>query len=81
VALLAIATGKQDPGGRLILASKFFTAGTVFFSGSLYGLAMGGPRLLGPVTPIGGWLFIMGWLCVASAKLEENDADKLEDEI
>jgi len=34
----------------------------VIFSGSLYGLALGGPRWLGPVTPIGGLAFMAGWL-------------------
>lgn len=36
--------------------------GTVLFSGSLYFLALGGPRLLGPVTPIGGLLLLAGWI-------------------
>ena len=39
--------------------------GVVLFSGSLYGLALGGPKLLGPVTPLGGLLFLAGWLLVA----------------
>lgn len=38
--------------------------GVVLFSGSLYGLALGGPKLLGPVTPLGGLLFLAGWLLV-----------------
>jgi uncharacterized membrane protein YgdD (TMEM256/DUF423 family) len=40
-------------------------AGVVLFSGSLYFLALGGPRWLGPVTPIGGVLLIAGWLWLA----------------
>lgn len=47
--------------------AAFWVAGVVCFSGSLYGLALGGPRLLGPITPIGGILFILGWLCVMMA--------------
>jgi len=35
--------------------------GIVFFSGSLYWLALGGPRWLGPVTPVGGVAFIFAW--------------------
>ena len=31
-----------------------WAVGTVLFSGSLYLLAVGGPRWLGPVTPLGG---------------------------
>ncbi|WOO41897.1 DUF423 domain-containing protein [Rubellicoccus peritrichatus] len=36
--------------------------GILFFSGSLYWLALGGPKWLGPITPIGGLLLILGWL-------------------
>ena len=36
-------------------------AGIVLFSGSLYALALGGPKWLGPVTPIGGLALIAGW--------------------
>jgi uncharacterized membrane protein YgdD (TMEM256/DUF423 family) len=42
-----------------------FTAGIVLFSGSLYLLATAGWRWLGPVTPLGGLSFILGWLCLA----------------
>ena len=38
-----------------------FTAGILLFSGSLYALALGGPRWLGPVTPLGGLALILGW--------------------
>jgi len=48
------------------LKTKFsaicFTAGIVLFSGSLYGLALGGPKWLGPVTPLGGLCLIAGWI-------------------
>ncbi len=43
----------------------FFTAGIVLFSGSLYSLALGGPKWLGPVTPLGGLCFITGWFLLA----------------
>ncbi|PYE05225.1 uncharacterized membrane protein YgdD (TMEM256/DUF423 family) [Staphylococcus sp. AtHG25] len=36
--------------------------GVVFFSGSLYILALTQIRILGAITPIGGLLFIAGWL-------------------
>lgn len=44
-----------------------FLAGTLLFSGSLYALALGGPKLLGPVTPLGGATLIAGWLALAWA--------------
>lgn len=42
-----------------------FLAGILFFCGSLIGLALGGPRWLGAVAPIGGTAFILGWLVLA----------------
>ena len=39
-------------------------AGTLLFSGSLYWLALGGPRILGPITPLGGVALMAGWLLV-----------------
>jgi uncharacterized membrane protein YgdD (TMEM256/DUF423 family) len=39
-----------------------WTGGVVFFSGSIYVLSTGGPRFLGPVTPLGGLLLLIGWL-------------------
>ncbi len=42
--------------GRLLIV------GTVFFSGSLYLLATTGIKVFGPITPIGGLCFIVGWL-------------------
>ena len=42
-------------------AGWLFAAGTVLFSGSLYGVSLLGIRWLGAVTPIGGLLFIVGW--------------------
>lgn len=51
------------------LAARFapplFLGGVVLFSGSLFAMALGAPRVLGAVTPIGGLLFIAGWLAVA----------------
>jgi uncharacterized membrane protein YgdD (TMEM256/DUF423 family) len=40
-------------------------AGILFFSGSLYALALSGVRMLGAVTPIGGVCFIVGWSMLA----------------
>jgi len=43
----------------------FFLAGIILFSGSLYSLALGGLRWLGPVTPLGGLCFMIGWVLLA----------------
>ncbi|HEX4807562.1 MAG TPA: DUF423 domain-containing protein [Bryobacteraceae bacterium] len=39
--------------------------GILFFSGSLYALAISGVRMLGAITPIGGLAFIAGWIILA----------------
>jgi uncharacterized membrane protein YgdD (TMEM256/DUF423 family) len=50
-------------------AGALLVAGVVLFSGSLYLLAMGAPKLLGAVTPFGGLALIVGWLALAAAVL------------
>lgn len=44
-----------------------FILGSLLFSGSLYALALGAPRWLGPVTPLGGLFFMAGWACLLVA--------------
>lgn len=44
--------------------------GIVFFSGSLYALAMTRLSLLGMITPIGGTAFVAGWLILAYAIMQ-----------
>lgn len=40
-------------------------AGAAVFALSLYALALGAPRWLGAVTPVGGVMMIAGWLWLA----------------
>ena len=61
VALLALANW-PNPAARKI--GWCWIAGVLLFSGSLYGLALGGPKILGPVTPSGGLAFLAGWVWV-----------------
>jgi uncharacterized membrane protein YgdD (TMEM256/DUF423 family) len=44
--------------------SLFFFIGILFFSGSLYLLSMQiiSAKIIGPITPLGGLFFIIGWL-------------------
>ena len=49
---------------------RFFLFGILFFSGSIYVLALKdvllySVKFLGPITPFGGLLFILGWLRLA----------------
>lgn len=65
LALVAVAYAAGRWGGALTTAAGWlFVAGVVLFSGSLYLLALSGPRLLGAVAPIGGLCFILGWACL-----------------
>ncbi len=50
---------------RARLAPPVFFAGMILFCGSLYALAAGAPRWAGAITPVGGLLFIAGWLTLA----------------
>ncbi|MFK7997250.1 MAG: DUF423 domain-containing protein [Granulosicoccus sp.] len=57
-----------DPGNasRWLNASAIcFILGVVVFSGSLYTMAFTGITRLGMITPIGGLLLIIAWLCLA----------------
>jgi uncharacterized membrane protein YgdD (TMEM256/DUF423 family) len=42
-----------------------FVLGTLLFAGSLYAMALGGPRWLGAVTPLGGLGLLTGWAILA----------------
>lgn len=66
IALLGVAWAcNRWPGSLTTAAGWLFVAGTVFFSGSLYALALTDIRSLGAITPIGGVCFIAGWICLA----------------
>ncbi|MFO8140713.1 MAG: DUF423 domain-containing protein [Marinobacter sp.] len=55
----------------LALACGFWLAGLLLFSGSLYLLVLSDAHWLGPVTPIGGVCFIIGWGLLAAAALKK----------
>lgn len=61
---------QRYPGGLGVAAAWCFLGGILLFSGSLYTLAFTGIRALGAITPIGGVLFIVGWLLLAAAALK-----------
>jgi uncharacterized membrane protein YgdD (TMEM256/DUF423 family) len=67
LAVLACAglAGAGMPRARL--APAWFLAGSLLFSGSLYALALGAPRIVGAITPFGGLAFLIGWAVVAWA--------------
>ena len=59
---------KLFPETALLRTSGWcLTGGIVLFSGSLYLMVLSGLRPLGMITPIGGVLFLLGWLLLAVA--------------
>ena len=65
MATFACATFMNIGAMRARFAPAFFLSGAVIFSGSLYAMALGAPRILGAVTPVGGLLFLIGWVVLA----------------
>lgn len=57
-ALVAVQMGVRGAGW-------LFVGGALVFSGTLYLMALGLPKWLGAVTPIGGLMLIAGWLWLA----------------
>ena len=59
-------------------SGTLFIWGIILFSGSLYAItafkAMGSevPKFIGPVTPLGGLLFIAGWICLLIAVIKRK---------
>jgi uncharacterized membrane protein YgdD (TMEM256/DUF423 family) len=77
-ALLFLSTFSRFKSKLIVSAYYMFTIGIIFFSGSLYLLScrdllgMPGLTVLGPVTPIGGLLFIIGWVMLALAAIRNK---------
>lgn len=78
-ALLGLATFIKDKNKAAHWAYILFTLGIVLFSGSLYILALkdvmntGLAGVVGPITPIGGLCFILGWCMLLWATLKDNE--------
>lgn len=54
----------------LTIAGYSWALGIVLFSGSLYLLAITGIKWFGPITPLGGVLFILGWVSLLMAAVK-----------
>ena len=50
---------------KLQRSARWISSGILLFSGSLYMLTFDGPRFFGPVTPLGGLCFMIGWFPLA----------------
>lgn len=69
IALLALASLRMKISGSLRVAFSLVLLGVILFSGSIYGLTFqpnpsGITKVLGPITPLGGLLMIIGWIVV-----------------
>jgi uncharacterized membrane protein YgdD (TMEM256/DUF423 family) len=67
LATYACAAAMQAGAARARFAPAFFLAGVLLFSGSLYAMALGAPRIVGVVTPFGGLSFLIAWAVLAWA--------------
>ena len=61
--------------GALQIAGCCFLVGTLIFSGLLYAIALGGPKILGAIVPLGGTALIVGWVCLAVGAAKVVGAD------
>ncbi|MCM0613448.1 DUF423 domain-containing protein [Marinobacter sediminum] len=67
--LVALLSGLALNRRLLGLAAASFVVGILLFCGSLYVLVLTDVRWIGPVTPVGGVFFMVGWALVAAAGL------------
>ncbi len=66
VGLIAAGLGAHAaPAGPWRAVGFALAAGAAIFSGTVAALALGGPRWLGAVTPVGGLLLIAGFAAMA----------------
>ncbi|MBX2898270.1 MAG: DUF423 domain-containing protein [Cyclobacteriaceae bacterium] len=56
----------------LAVAVKFFCAGILLFSGSLFVLALTGKTWLGMITPLGGVALLAGWATLGLAAFRKE---------
>ena len=75
LAILLLVPATQIVKGLVKWSAHFMMLGIVLFSGSLYTMTFmsvsgGLPTWLGPITPIGGLAFIMGWILLMVAALK-----------
>ncbi|MGJ8652114.1 MAG: DUF423 domain-containing protein [Opitutaceae bacterium] len=86
LALLILCSSAMPTSTRALkLCGCCFTVGIVLFSGSLYWLALDGPNWLGPITPLGGLSFLLGWASflwaqiISSTHSDDELSSKLKD--
>ncbi len=73
--LIRFDIGKKAQKG-LSSAAICFIIGILCFSGSLYALALTGIKWFGPITPLGGVFFIIGWVLLAVSAFKMNEVSQ-----
>lgn len=77
-ALLFLALAPATAIKNVKPAAWFFVLGILFFSGSLYLISLkeilgiSGLSILGPITPLGGLCFILGWSSILYSALKNK---------
>jgi len=69
IVLLVLGVNLNFDSSVTVWAVWCFVLGTILFSFSIYGLCLSSAKgrkikILGPITPIGGLLLTMGWVCL-----------------
>jgi uncharacterized membrane protein YgdD (TMEM256/DUF423 family) len=78
LAILYLSSFGRFRSRQILLSFVFFSLGILFFSGSLYLLALRDVlglsfiQFLGPITPLGGLCFILGWIFLFLAALKHK---------
>jgi uncharacterized membrane protein YgdD (TMEM256/DUF423 family) len=62
--LLSHAVAVASQSGEANLSVRLWAGGATIFSSTLYAMALGGPRWLGAITPIGGAAMLSGWIAL-----------------
>lgn len=73
IGILAVGiAGSQLTNGHSLASAAGWCllGGIILFSGSLYALSLSGIRKLGAITPLGGLLFLAGWVLLAIAVIQ-----------
>lgn len=75
--LLFLSTFARFKNNLINISSYCFVFGMIFFCGSLYLIALKdvlsiNTKFLGPVTPLGGLLFIFGWIGLLLAAIKDK---------
>ena len=76
LAMFVAAFVAAQGGKRAVLSVPLFGFGIVLFSGSLYALALGAPKIVAMLVPVGGVSFMIGWCVLAYAGWQLSRRDE-----